>query len=98
LVFQKFLSEGYSLLGHRLQTPFAEIDLLFGRAQGPRNFAVAVEVKSNSSDAFLLARVGPRQKTKLRQARVFLEQQFSQVQLLLAVVSHDASIDVFENF
>ncbi len=72
----------------------AEIDLLFVCDSR----AIAVEVKSSASDAFLFTRVGRRQKTKLRAARLFLESKYPEVQLVLAVVSHDASIELIENF
>ena len=94
LVYQKLLKEKFKFIAHRFKTPMAEIDLLF--IDGSR--AVAVEVKSNTSEAFLFTRVGRRQKTKLHAARLFLESQYPEAQLLLAVVSHDASIELFENF
>ena len=94
LVYQKFLKLGLKFLGHQIKTPMAEIDLLF--CENSR--AIAIEVKSNSHSAFLYSRVGTRQKSKLRAARLFLERDYSEVQMLLAVVSHDASIELFENF
>lgn len=72
----------------------AEIDLLF--RVGER--ALMIEVKSSSNDDFIFARVGSRQKSKLRAARVFLESRFKEVQLVLALVSHDGAIEVIEDF
>lgn len=94
LVYQKLLKEDFKFIAHRLKTPMAEIDLLFVCDSR----AIAVEVKSSASDAFLFTRVGRRQKTKLRAARLFLESKYPEVQLVLAVVSHDASIELIENF
>ena len=94
LVYQNFLKKGLKFLGHQIKTPMAEIDLLFC----VKTSAIAIEVKSNSHSAFLNTRVRHRQRTKLRAARLFLERDYSEVQMLLAVVSHDASIELFENF
>ncbi len=96
LVYQYFLKDGYKFYGHRMKTPMAEIDLLFGERAVDR--VIAIEVKTSSNEAFLAARVTARQKMKLRAAQSFLQRSYFEVQMLLAVVSHDASIDLFESF
>ncbi len=96
LVYQKTIKKNLVFLGHQLKTPMAEIDVLFRHQILDR--AIAIEVKTNSSADLLLSRVGLRQKMKLRAARLYLERDFTEVQMLLAVVSHDASIELFESF
>ncbi len=96
LVFKKYLNLKYVFISHRFRTPVGEVDLLFFDPKSQN--AVAIEVKASSSDDFLFARVGARQKTKLRAICKFLERRYLRIQMLLAIVSHDASIEVIENF
>ena len=83
-------------MGHQLKTAFGEVDLLF--FDPSQSLATLIEVKSCSSDDFLVSRVSLRQKSKLKACRLFFERDFSEVQILLALVSHDASIELIESF
>ena len=96
LVYLNLIKQNLKFIDHRLKTPVGEIDLLFYNTD--EDLGIAIEVKSSSTDTFLRWRVGARQKAKLRMNRSYLERHFSQVQLLLAIVSHDASIELIENF
>jgi Holliday junction resolvase-like predicted endonuclease len=95
LVYKYFKNRDFTLLGHRYQTPFAEVDLIFKKAQTP---AVLIEVKSTSSPAFFNHLIQFRQKAKLLRAREYLEAYLEEVVIVLATVRHDASIEIFEDF
>lgn len=62
------LAKGYRLLGFRLKTPFAEIDILAQR----RGVIVVVEIKRRASLAEALDAVGFTQRDRLRRAARFL--------------------------
>ena len=96
LVYKKFINMKMKFMGHQLKTAFGEVDLLF--FDPLQNLATLIEVKSCTSDDFLVSRVSLRQKSKLKACRLFFERDFSEVQILLALVSHDASIELIESF
>ncbi len=93
LVYQYFIAKKFKLVAHRLKTPVAEVDLLFRSDAGA---GLLVEVKSLSDEEFLVNRIGRRQKQKLVLAGLYLEKYFSEIELVLAVVRHDASIEIFD--
>ena len=68
LVALWLMAKGYRLLGFRLKTPFAEIDILARR--GP--VVAVIEIKRRGSLAEALAAVAPTQRDRLRRAAVFL--------------------------
>ena len=62
------LAKGYRLLGFRLKTPFAEIDIL-ARKGGT---VAVIEIKRRANLAEALAAVTPTQRNRLRRAALFL--------------------------
>jgi len=62
------MAKGYRVLGFRLKTPFAEIDLLALRGQ----VLAGVEVKTRTSLEAALDAVGAEQRSRLRRALRFL--------------------------
>ena len=62
------MAKGYRLLGFRLKTPFAEIDLLVLRG----NVLAGVEVKTRASLEASLAAVSADQRQRLRRALRFV--------------------------
>ena len=58
------MAKGYRILGVRLRTPFAEIDLLVRRGK----VLAAVEVKTRTTLEAALAAVGADQRLRLRRA------------------------------
>jgi putative endonuclease len=60
--------KGYRILGFRLKTPFAEIDLLALRGK----VLAGVEVKTRASLEASLAAVGAEQRSRLRRALRFV--------------------------
>ncbi len=62
------MAKGYRILGFRLKTPFAEIDLLAARGK----VLAGVEVKTRASLDASLAAVGADQRARLRRALRFV--------------------------
>lgn len=62
------MAKGYRILGFRLKTPFAEIDLLALRGR----VLAGVEVKTRASLEASLAAVGAEQRSRLRRALRFV--------------------------
>lgn len=62
------LAKGYRLLGFRLKTPFAEIDILASKG----GTVAVIEIKRRASLAEALAAVTPTQRDRLRRAALFL--------------------------
>ena len=62
------MAKGYRILGFRLRTPFAEIDLLALRGR----VLAGVEVKTRTTLEGALAAVGPDQRQRLRRALRFI--------------------------
>ncbi len=62
------MAKGYRILGFRLRTPFAEIDLLALRGK----VLAAVEVKTRTTLEGALAAVGADQRQRLRRALRFI--------------------------
>ena len=88
-VMNSLSKQGWKLVSHRVQTPFAELDLIFKKADVLR----IIEVKSISSWDFVSYRVTKKQKTRLIQAFNYLQQRFKgEVILELALVSGNGDI------
>lgn len=62
IVIKYFQKQGYRLIQHRAQTPFAEVDILM---QDPLDCLVLIEVKSVKSFEFLSRSLGVKQKKRL---------------------------------
>ena len=62
------MAKGYRVLGFRLKTPFAEIDLLALRGK----VLAGVEVKTRTNIEAALAAVGGEQRSRLRRALRFV--------------------------
>jgi putative endonuclease len=78
--------KGYRVLGFRLRTPQAEIDLLVAR----RGVLAAVEVKSRTTAQAALEAVGYPQRERLRRALVAVagrKRGFEQAQLRLDLLA-----------
>lgn len=90
-----YLHRGYVLLGQRVQTPFAEVDLLF---ETPEKNILMVEVKTANLDDFHFFRVSRRQKE--RQARAlhhFTETMNCLVEVHWAFVTKTGELTVIED-
>ena len=62
------MAKGYRLLGFRLKTPFAEVDILARKGA----VVAVIEVKRRASLAEALAAVTPTQRDRLRRAALHL--------------------------
>lgn len=72
------------ILGHRIKTPFAEIDILFRSSKG---VIVLLEVKSLSKWIWLESRVTKKQSDRLKRATIYLENKLNEpVQICMAYV------------
>lgn len=84
VVSQKMIESGHSLLGHRLKTPFAELDLVF---RSPIATVIVLEVKFCSYKNWdVESLISQSQRARLKRACGYLEQEVRQVELLLAVI------------
>lgn len=89
LVKKYFLSEGYQLLGERIRTPFAEVDLVLSKA----DLLLIVEVKSLSNSDFFIQRVSKRQKLRLKNAQIYFQEKYQKlVEIIVVYVQADYSI------
>ncbi len=71
-------------MGHRVRTPFAEVDILFLSSKGQ---IVLLEVKSLSKWAWIETRLTQKQLNRIKRAAFYLEAQFGQsVQICAAFV------------
>ncbi len=72
------------IIGHRIKTPFAEVDILFRSTKG---VIVLLEVKSLSKWVWLESRVTKKQSDRLKRAATFIESRYNEsVQICLAYV------------
>lgn len=90
-----YLHRGYILLGQRVQTPFAEVDLLF---QTPERYILMVEVKTANLDDFHFFRVSRRQKERQARALHYLaETKNCLVEVHWAFVTKTGELTVIED-
>ncbi|MGE9744246.1 YraN family protein [Bdellovibrio bacteriovorus] len=83
------------LLGQRVKTPFAEVDLLF---KTPRQTLLMVEVKTTNLSDFQPFRITKKQKARLVRAMLFLAARWDVlVEIHWAFVTKDGEITVFED-
>ena len=68
IVLDYYLDKKWILMGQRIKTPFAEVDLLLKQGQ----ILKLIEVKSLGHEAFMNYRIRPRQRERLIKAGQFL--------------------------
>lgn len=68
IVLSYYLDKNWILLGQRIKTPFAEVDLLLKQGK----LLKLIEVKSLGNEAFMNYRIRQRQKERLIKAGQFL--------------------------
>ena len=93
IALDHYLSKYYQLVGQRVKTPFAEVDLVL---KSPQDEIVLVEVKSLSSFDFLAERISKTQKQRLIRAHRYFLTKHDRVRLELAVVSHEGELLIFD--
>lgn len=93
IALDHYLSKSYHLIGQRVKTPFAEVDLVL---KSPQDEIVLVEVKSLSSFDFLAERISKTQKQRLVRAHRYFLTKHDLVRLELAVVSHEGELLIFD--
>lgn len=94
-VLKYYQQKNYTLLGQRVKTPFAEVDLLFRTPQG---HLLMVEVKTANLSAFQSFRISQRQKARLLRALQFLAARWDMlVEVHWAFVTKEGEITVFED-
>ncbi|MEK2645605.1 YraN family protein [Bdellovibrio sp. BCCA] len=93
---QKFYErKGYELLGQRVKTPFAEVDLIF---KTPEGHALMVEVKTANIADFQPHRISQRQKTRQLRALQFLAERLdSLVEAHWAFVTKEGVVTIIED-
>ena len=92
LVKDKLLREGHIIIAERLKTPFGELDI-FTRAPEDHHFWI-VEVKSGGLGVWAPFRVGRRQKQRLRNVCLYMQDLTqSPVRGMLALVESKKSGD-----
>ncbi|WP_413612195.1 YraN family protein [Bdellovibrio sp. HCB-110] len=93
---QKFYErKGYELLGQRVKTPFAEVDLIF---KTPEGHALMVEVKTANLADFQPHRISKKQKARLTRALQFLAERLdSLVVAHWAFVTKDGVVTIIED-
>lgn len=75
------------ILGQRIRTPFAEVDILFRSAQGQ---IVLLEVKSLTRWAWLETRLTRKQTERLKRAALYFSHKMNEpIQLCAAFVKQD---------
>ncbi len=109
LVAQFLLRKGLRFCGHRVRTPFAEIDLVFAggrsiadpQAGGIRSTEVAylIEVKSLSNPERIANLIHNRQKRRLRRAMLYWQERHRiYARFFLAAVDYRGKITWIEDF
>ena len=93
LVAQHYQKLGYQLKRRRWRTPFAEVDLLFRRANTKQ--LILVEVKRCSSIDFRHLVLSKRQRGRLAKAVLWLSEQGWRVEVHLVMVSAQHQIETF---
>lgn len=90
-----FTQKGFDLLGQRVKTPYAEVDLLFQKLDGS---VLMVEVKTSNIPDFQPHRISWKQKLRLQRALQFLTEHFEcLVEVHWAFVTKDGDITVVED-
>nr|BFD66982.1 hypothetical protein HAGR004_20040 [Bdellovibrio sp. HAGR004] len=94
-VVKHYQLKHFHLLGQRVKTPFAEVDLLF---RAPQGHLLMVEVKTTNLMDFQPFRVSQKQKARLLRAMQFLAARWDVlVEIHWAFVTKEGEITVFED-
>lgn len=94
-VLNHYLQKQYVLLGQRVKTPFAEVDILLRTPQG---HLLMIEVKTANLTDFQPFRVSQKQKARLLRALQFLAARWELlVEIHWAFVTKEGEITVFED-
>lgn len=89
-----FREKGYEIIGRRLRTPFAEVDLFISSPAGQKS---VVEVKKVSYQFSSEPCVSQRQLQRLERACLYLSGKvLSEVSLIIAAVSHENEVIFFD--
>lgn len=90
-----YQKKGYELLGQRVKTPFAEVDLIF---QTPQGHALMVEVKTSNLSEFQNYRISYKQKNRLLRALQFLSVRLDVlIEVHWAFVTKEGEVTVIED-
>ncbi len=83
-VIQNLIQKKATIIYHRAQTPFAEIDILFRSAKGR---LVLLEVKTLSNWIWIETRLTKKQTVRLKKAALYFENKMKEsVQICVAFV------------
>lgn len=95
IVLNFYQKKGYELLGQRVKTPFAEVDLIF---QTPQGHALMVEVKTSNLSEFQNYRISYKQKNRLLRALQFLSVRLDVlIEVHWAFVTKEGEVTVIED-
>ena len=100
IVAQHYTKLGYIILGQRVKTPFAEVDLIIGKAnQGEYSNLSLIEVKSVTGEAWYCHRISRRQRERLIRAYTYLQAQFDQsLSFQMVLVTQDGALEIIDDF
>lgn len=91
--------KGWKILGRRVKSPYAEVDILASKFEG-RNINETIkmiEVKSVSNRDYLFLRLSNRQRVRLHQALVYFSHKWKKdIELHIAFVDAKGSIEFFQ--
>lgn len=94
-VIEFYQSNCFELLGQRVKTPFAEVDLLF---RAPEGHVLLVEVKTANIQDFHLYRISLKQRKRLLRALLFLAEKFEAlVEAHWAFVTKEGEVTIIED-
>lgn len=90
---------GWKILGRRVKSPYAEVDIFASKFEGKNiNETIKmIEVKSVSNRDYLFLRLSNRQRVRLHQALVYFSHKWKKdIELHLAFVDAKGSIEFFQ--
>lgn len=90
-----YLKKGYEVLGQRIKTPYAEVDLILKTPQG---HALMVEVKTTNLCEFQNYRISRNQKCRLLRALQFLSDKLETlVEVHWAFVTKEGEVTIIDD-
>lgn len=94
-VIAHYVSKGCELLGQRIKTPFAEVDLLF---KNPKGDILMVEVKTANISEFQQYRISWKQKRRLLRALTFLSDETkTPIEVHWAFVTKEGQVTIIDD-